>query len=193
MPTACMTLILALLAGGLAGCGGQSEDAPRANPDGGPETVPATNRTSQEVYDDFRSAADAAVQASGAPEAWATENGSPWAVVRELPVVAVPCPSVEYRDGPWQLKQLLLSPATDDPQGDRDRMRRHFEDRGMTVISAFDPQPHESPYAEWTVTARGQNGSLIDFSANSTTQGLVVYSECSSHPSMKEEIFPASR
>ena len=192
MPTACMTLILALLAGGLAGCGGQSEDAPRANPYGGPETVLETNRSSQEVYDDFRSAADAAVQASAAPEAWATENDSPWAVERDLPVMAGPCPSVEYRDGPWQFKQQLLSTGTEDPQGNRDRMRRHFEDRGMTVVSAFDPQPHERPDAPWTVTARGQNGSLIDFSANSTTQGLVVYSECSRHPSMQEEVSPAS-
>lgn len=187
-----MTLILALLAGGLAGCGGQSEDAPRANPDGGPETVQETNRTSREVFEDFRAAADAAVQASGAPEAWATEDGSPWAVERELPVVAGPCPSVEYRDGPWQLKQQLLSPGADDPQGNRDRMRRHFEDRGMTVVSVFDPQPHERPDAPWTVTARGKNGSLIDFSANSTTQGMVVYSECSAHPSMQEVASPTS-
>lgn len=160
--------------------------------DSGPTAAAATHRTSREVFDDFRAAADAAVQASAAPEAWTTEDDSPWTVLRERPMLAGPCPSVEYRDGPWQLKHLLLSPATDDPQGDRDRMRRHFEGQGMTVTSAFDPQPHEPPHATWTVTARGKDGSLIQFSANSTSQGLLVYSECSSHPSMKEEVSPTT-
>ncbi|MCC3279818.1 hypothetical protein LJ754_11730 [Arthrobacter sp. zg-Y40] len=164
----------------------------KGNVDSSPASVLETNRTSREVFDDFAADADAAVQASAAPEAWTTEDGTPWAVHRDRPLMAGPCPSVEYSDGPWQLKQLLLSPATDDPQGDRDRMRRHFESRGMTVISVFDPQPNEPSYAEWTVMAQGKDGSWIEFSANSNGQGLLVYSECSSHPSMQEEVSPTS-
>lgn len=182
-------MVMVVLSGGLTACAERTDDM-EPNADSSPVSVLETNRTSREVFDDFRAAADAAVQASATPEAWTTEDDSPWAVLRERPILAGPCPSVEYHDGPWQLKHLLLNPATDDPQGERDRMRRHFEGRGMTVVSAFDPQPHEPPHATWAVTAQGKDGSVIEFSANSTGQGLLVYSECSSHPSMQDEVSP---
>lgn len=160
-------------------------------PNAGNSSAPVdTHRTSREIFDDFRAASDAAVQASGAPEAWTFPDDSPWKIDRERPLKPDACRPGEYTTGPWKMQQQLSAPATDDPQGDRDRMRRHFEDQGMTVVSAFDPQPDEPSHAPWTVIAQSGDGSLIEFSANSKGQGLLVSSECSSHPSMQDEVSP---
>ena len=185
---ACLTLIFALLAGGLTACGEETAEKPRAD-GGGPETVLETNRTSREIFDGFMAASDEAIKATGAPDGWTFVNGAPWSSTYEEPIVPILC-RPEDRTGPRHMTQQLLGPPSDDPGRDREQMRRYFEDEGMTIIAEFQPEPGDPPQVTWTVTAEGKDGAVIKFWANSLGRSLNVTSECSSHPSMKEEVSP---
>ena len=53
-------------------------------------------------------------------------------------------------------------------------MRSYFEDEGMTIIAAFEPEPGDPPQVTWTVTAEGKDGAVIKFWANSLGRSLNV-------------------
>lgn len=163
-----------------------------AQADSSTEAALETNRTSREIFDGFMAASDAAIKATGAPDGWTFLNGAPWSSTYEEPIVPGSCRPGEDSTGPWQLAQQLFGPPSDDPERDREQMRRYFEDEGMTIIAAFEPEPGDPPQATWTVTAEGKDGAVIKFWANSLGRTLKVTSECSTHPSMQEEVSPAA-
>lgn len=174
---------------GLTAC---SETKTEAQADSSAEAALETNRTSREIFDGFMAASDAAIKASGAPEGWTFLNGAPWSSTYVEPIVPGSCRPGEDSTGPWQLAQQLFGPPSDDPERDREQMRRYFEDEGMTIIAEFEPEPGAPPQATWTVTAEGKDGAVIKFWANALGRTLKVTSECSTHPSMQEEVSPAT-
>ena len=183
-----LVMAFLLLPTGLTACNERTTKM-EAQTDSSAEAAPVTNRTSREIFDGFMAASDEAIKATGAPDEWTFVNGAPWSSTYEEPIVPILC-RPEDRTGPRHMTQQLLGPPSDDPGRDREQMRRYFEDEGMTIIAEFQPEPGDPPQVTWTVTAEGKDGAVIKFWANSLGRSLNVTSECSSHPSMKEEVSP---
>ncbi|MCQ1950697.1 MULTISPECIES: hypothetical protein [Arthrobacter] len=151
-----------------------------------------TNRTSREIFDDFMATSDAAIQATGALEGWRFTDEAPWSPVHEQPILAETCGEGDNTTGPWHFEHVLLGEPAENPEADRDQMRRYLESQGMEITAQFQPEPHEPAHAPWTVSGKSPDGVKIKYSSNHLGRGFIVTSECSSHPSMQEVVSPTT-
>lgn len=149
--------------------------------------MPDTHRTSREIYDEFLASSDAAILATGA-EGWKLGDGTPWSLEDDQVLYPGPCEGADRSTGPWHMEQHVFGPPSQDPEGAREQMRAYFESRDMTITAEFQPEPGDPPQATWTVTAETDDGGRTKYWSNPLQQSLLFTSECSSDPSMYNEV-----
>ena len=141
------------------------------------------------VFDSIIAMADEAAGATGT-SGWTYEDGSPWdPSAPDIVFSGEPCgPTDNSEAGRFLEFGLIGPPASVEPGDARDQMRGYLEKNGYEVTRSMDPPPGNEPKNTYIVTGRRADGAFVDYGANNAEQLLTLRSQCSAHPSMKDDV-----
>ena len=126
---------------------------------------------------------------------WTYEDGSRWdPAAPDIVFSGEPCGSTDNSEAGRFLQFALIGPpATVSPADARERMREYLEENGFEVTKSMDPPPGNEPKNTYEVAGRRTDGAIVDYGANNAEQILNLRSQCSAHPSMKDEVSAETR
>ncbi len=158
-----------------------------------PNTTSSANTadgpTAATVFDSVISMADEAAGATGT-SGWTYEDGSAWDPASpDIVFSPGPCGTLAAGGDRRFLQFALMGPpAAVSPADARERMREYLEENGFEVTKSMDPPPGNEPKNTYEVAGRRTDGAIVDYGANNAEQVLNLRSQCSAHPSMKDEV-----